>query len=209
MLIETLKWRHEFKASETASETFPEDIFGKLGYVYGKDKEGRPVTYNVYGGNTDLGVVFGDTQRFLRWRVGLMEKGLKLVDFLTVDSLVQVHDYDGVGLSSRNADSKRAASEATKIFQDFYPELLVSLPPSENLLTSSNAYPMSQHKKYFINVPALMAWIFWAFKPLVSAQTFAKLQVVGKGPAVIGKELLLAVDKSELPKRYGGDADAF
>lgn len=36
-------------------------------------------------------------------------------------------DYEGVGLSSRDANSKRAAKEATTIFQDYYPEFLVSI----------------------------------------------------------------------------------
>lgn len=44
MLIATLRWRDHFKVNEAVKEEFPDDIFGKLGYVYGKDKGGRPVT---------------------------------------------------------------------------------------------------------------------------------------------------------------------
>ena len=64
--------------------------------------------YNVYGGDQDLKQVFGDTERFLRyvftlfcsvisntwtrrWRVGLMERGLREIDFVNVDAMVQVH----------------------------------------------------------------------------------------------------------------------
>ena len=54
-----------------------------------------------------------------------------------------------------------------------------------------------------------MSWIFWIFKPLLSAATIAKMSVVGRGKASIGRELGVIIDKSELPKRYGGDADAF
>ena len=54
-----------------------------------------------------------------------MERGLRQVDFLTVDSLVQVHDYNGVSISSRTAESKKAATEATNLFKAHYPELLV------------------------------------------------------------------------------------
>jgi phosphatidylinositol transfer protein SFH5 len=134
-----------------------------------------------------------------------MEKGVQLLDFETVDQMVQVHgmlfslvdwllqtcliDYDGVGLSSRTAESKAAASEASSIFQSHYPEML--------------------YKKYFVNVPSFMSWIFWLFKPLLSTQTIAKMSVVGKGPDAIGKELLVIIDTSELPKRYGGEAEAF
>lgn len=42
-------------------------------------------------------------------------------------------DYKGVTLSSRDANSKNAASEATNIFQNHYPEFLVSPPPNQNL----------------------------------------------------------------------------
>lgn len=45
MLVNTLKWRREFKVEELKIEDFPQDIFGNLGHIYGKDKEGRPVKW--------------------------------------------------------------------------------------------------------------------------------------------------------------------
>lgn len=188
-LIDTLKWRHTFKASETVNEVFPDEVFGKLCHNFGKDKDGRPISYNVYGGDQDLKAIFGDLDRFLRWRVSMQEKALRLLDFTTVDTLLQVHDYDGLGMSSRDANSKKAAADASKIFQDYYPETL--------------------YRKFFVGVPTIMTWIFWAFKPLVSSATFAKLSVVGRGPETIGKELLPYIDSSQLPQRYGGSAQAF
>jgi len=68
---------------------------------------------------------------------------------------------------------------------------------------------LHQYKKFFVNVPSLMSWIFWLFKPLMSAQTLAKMSVVGSGAQSIGKELLPLIDASELPKRYGGQSDAW
>ncbi|KAJ6527241.1 hypothetical protein DFH09DRAFT_1414501 [Mycena vulgaris] len=73
MFVETLRWRDEFKVDSALKEEFPADVFGKLGHIFGRDKEGRPVVYNVYGGNSDLDAVFGDIDRFLRWRVAFME----------------------------------------------------------------------------------------------------------------------------------------
>ncbi|KAF8967734.1 CRAL-TRIO domain-containing protein, partial [Flammula alnicola] len=128
--------------------------------------------YNIYGGNQDLKAVFGDVQRFIRWRVALMER-----------------NYEGVSLTSRDANSKAAAAEASNIFQSHYPELL--------------------YKKFFINVPTLLNWIFWAFKPLLSANTLAKMSVVGTGHHAIKKTLSEFIDVKELPKKYGGNADAF
>ena len=47
-------------------------------------------------------------------------------------------DYAGVKMSSRTANSKAAASEATNIFQSHYPELLVSMLAS-TIATSSKS----------------------------------------------------------------------
>ena len=44
MLINTLKWRAEFKPDGLVNEKFPEDVFGNVGHIYGRDKDGRPVT---------------------------------------------------------------------------------------------------------------------------------------------------------------------
>jgi hypothetical protein len=189
MFISTLRWRDEFNVEAACKEEFPQDVFGQLGHIYGKDKQGRPVVYNIYGGNKDLKAVFGDVQRFLRWRVAFMEKSIELLDFETVDQMIQVHDYAGVSMTSRDANSKNAASEASSIFSGHYPELL--------------------HKKYFINVPSYMTWIFWLFKPLMPAATLAKMSVVGSGPSTIGKVLLVEIDAKHLPKQYGGEAEAF
>jgi len=47
MLVNTLRWRESFNVSAALDEKFPEDIFGGLGYVSGRDKDGRPVTYVI------------------------------------------------------------------------------------------------------------------------------------------------------------------
>lgn len=55
-----------------------------------------------------------------------MEKTVRTLDYEKYDQMVQVHDYAGVNfLGGRDANQKAAASEATKIFQDYYPEFLV------------------------------------------------------------------------------------
>lgn len=57
-----------------------------------------------------------------------MEKSVRLLNFETLDQMIQVHDYDGVSLmGGRDANQKAAAGEATNIFQNHYPEFLVSL----------------------------------------------------------------------------------
>lgn len=71
-----------------------------------------------------------------------MESSIRLLDFETLDQMIQVHgkaalsfhrcntqsaiaDYEGVSMFGRTANQKAAASEATTIFQNHYPEFLV------------------------------------------------------------------------------------
>jgi phosphatidylinositol transfer protein SFH5 len=52
MMIDTLRWREEFKIDEAMKETFP-DVFNGFGHLYGRDKEGRPVAYVLCSVNID------------------------------------------------------------------------------------------------------------------------------------------------------------
>ncbi|KAJ3521781.1 hypothetical protein NMY22_g12167 [Coprinellus aureogranulatus] len=189
MLVNTLRWRESFNIEAALKEEFPKDLFDNMGVIYGKDKGNRPVVYNLYGANPDLKSVFSDVQRFLRWRVALQERSVALLDFTEVDQTLQIHDYAGVSLSSRDANSKAAASEASNIFGAHYPELL--------------------YKKFFINVPSWMTWIFWAFKAIIPSATLAKMAVVGSSTSALRSALLPHIDAKQLPKRYGGEAEAF
>jgi phosphatidylinositol transfer protein SFH5 len=138
-----------------------------------------------------------------------MERGASMLDFETVDAMVQVHDYLGVTMSSRDANSKQAASEASSIFGAHYPEFLVCLTYLSDLVPTMTHYDLAQVRKYFVNVPAVMSWIFWLFKPIIPSQTFAKMEVCGKGQREIFKALNTEIDEKQIPQRYGGLLDAF
>ncbi|KAN0138189.1 CRAL/TRIO domain containing protein [Lactarius tabidus] len=170
MMIMTLRWRDEFKVEDAMKETCP-GVFNGFGHIYGHHKEARPVI--IYGGNNDLTATFSDVRRFIRWRVALMEHGIKLIDFETVDQMVQIHDYEGVGINSRPSNSKAATSELSHIPK-----------------------PLPRARKFFVNVPVLMTWIFWLFKPVLSPATLAKTKVVGQWPV---QDYV-----KELPAQYGG-----
>ncbi|CAG8493231.1 6851_t:CDS:2, partial [Acaulospora colombiana] len=125
MLIKSLKWRLEFKADELLTENFPESVFAKVGFIHKHDKMNRPVTYNLYGG-LDNQEVFGNLDRFLRWRIQLMEKGILHLDFVKVDQIIQVHDYNNVSMISYDKTAKTASKSVIQITQDNYPEFLVN-----------------------------------------------------------------------------------
>ncbi|KAI8378257.1 CRAL-TRIO domain-containing protein [Choanephora cucurbitarum] len=160
MLINTLRWRKEFSADTLLDETFDEKVYNdSLGLLYKTDKEGRPVTYNFYG-DLDQEAVFGDINKFIRWRVQLMEKGVKEIDFVHVDSMVQMHDYKGASMFGRTANAKEATNTIIKIMQDNYPEFLAT--------------------KFFVNVPKWGSIVFKLVRPLLSEATVKKFVICAK-----------------------------
>lgn len=60
-----LKWRKEFSADTLLEEEFDNKIYDdSVGFLYKTDKEGRPVTYNFYGG-LDQNKVFGNVDTYV------------------------------------------------------------------------------------------------------------------------------------------------
>lgn len=62
MLTNTLIWRAKFKADHVLEESFDDEVFSTVGFLYKTDKDGRPVTYNKYGGDLNLEAVFGNVE---------------------------------------------------------------------------------------------------------------------------------------------------
>ena len=193
----TILWRKEFGVEQVLTETFPEE-FSQAGYVHGVDLVGRPVMFNVYGVHQEIfsgklaqvklhvmmlltSSVFLDLNRFLRWRVQLMEHGIKQLDFHSANSLVQIHDYDGVSMFSSTESTKAAARETVKLFAEHYPELLA--------------------KKFFINVPWYMAGFYSFLQPLIPAKTAEKFVICSSG---YKEDLLKVIPVDSLPVKYGG-----
>ncbi|KAJ2648011.1 Non-classical phosphatidylinositol transfer protein (PITP) [Coemansia sp. RSA 1250] len=162
MLVNTLKWRAEFGVEGILQEEFPKDVFGNVGYLYGHDNDGRPVTYNFYGG-LDNKKVFGDLDQFLRWRVQLHERGMQQLDFVDVADMVQVHDYEGVGLLSYDKFARAASKATVQLMSDNYPETLAT--------------------KIFANVPGWGETIFNIIGRWLSDETKKKFVVVSKATA--------------------------
>ncbi|KAJ1801369.1 Non-classical phosphatidylinositol transfer protein (PITP) [Coemansia sp. RSA 2399] len=179
MLTNTLKWRAEFGVDALLDETFPEDVFGSVGYMHGTDKEGRPVTYNFYG-NLDNKAVFGDLERFLRWRVQLHERGMRAVDFVNTSDMVQVHDYDGVGIFSYDKYARAASRATVQVMSDNYPETLAT--------------------KVFANVPAWGETIFNIIGRWLSDDTKRKFVVVSATNAYAA--LADRIDPENIPEKF-------
>ncbi|KAL7176595.1 hypothetical protein ACSBR2_030017 [Camellia fascicularis] len=88
MLLKCLQWRKDFGADTILDEDLGfKELEGVVAYMHGFDRKGHPVCYNAYGVFKDKDMydrIFGDDkklQKFLRWRVQVLERGIKLLHF--------------------------------------------------------------------------------------------------------------------------------
>lgn len=182
-LLKTLKWRKEFNPLAAAEENVESNMC-KLGVVT-KSPGGKVVTWNLYGAIKDPGDIFKAQEKFIRWRVGLHEQALKLLDFEdeTLSYMDQVHDYMNVSFLRMNSNIRKTSSKVIELFQAYYPETL--------------------NAKYFVNVPYIMMWAFRLIRTFTSEATTAKFQVLANGEQ-LAKDL-----GTWVPRTYGGTADCF
>ncbi|WWD22216.1 hypothetical protein CI109_106707 [Kwoniella shandongensis] len=195
-LTKTLKWRKDFGLdTDAAPDDFGPDFEG-LGYVtkVGKaDGKSDVVTWNVYGAVKDLKKPFGDLDRFLRWRINLMEQAITHLDLSNTSIPIpdygkgsdphridQVHLYGGVSFLRMNPLVRVASKAVIEIMQAHYPEMLL--------------------RKFFVEVPLIMSWVFTAISLFVSTETAKKFQVISYKEN-LGKELGKLED---VPVEYGG-----
>lgn len=181
-LLKTLKWRKSFCPLSAAFKETHNEVLDSIGLV--TKQNDQVITWNLYGVVKDRKTVFGDLDAFLRWRVGLMELGLSTLDFSdeSKSKMSQVHDYYSVSFLKLDSQTKAASSKTIHIFQDYYPEAL--------------------DKKYFVNVPTIMGWVFTLVKPLVSKETLEKFHVLSDGAKLAG------ILGDWVPKAYGGKAES-
>ncbi|KAF4322332.1 hypothetical protein BBO99_00003966 [Phytophthora kernoviae] len=198
-LGETLSWRSSFKPLEALKENFSKEKFGGLGYVF--EIDGVPssenkkdvVTFNIYGAVKDNQATFGDIEQFMRWRVALMEMGIQKLKLSEATQPipdyeqgrdpyqgVQVHDYLNISFLRQDPNVKAASRHTIDVFSKVYPEML--------------------SRKFFVNVPVLMGWVFAGFKLFLSAETIRKFTVLSYG------EQLVTELGEGVPEVYGGKA---
>ncbi|BDD58708.1 Non-classical phosphatidylinositol transfer protein (PITP) [Monascus purpureus] len=195
-LTKALEWRKKMDPVALLEKgSYNAEKFDGLGYktIY-KNDDGKDivVTWNIYGSvNSD--VTFGNLDEFLKWRVALMElaiKDLKLgeatsvLDYTGEDpyQMIQVHDYQNVSFLRMNPNARSASRKTIEVFSTAYPELL--------------------KEKFFVNVPAIMGWMFAAMKVFLSKNTTRKFHPISNG-ANLAREFPASLAKL-LPKVYGG-----
>ncbi|AGO12802.1 AaceriACR247Wp [[Ashbya] aceris (nom. inval.)] len=185
-LVGALNWRRQFQPLKAAFAEEHDERLLAAGYI-SHDASAAPntrtVTWNLYGKLAACKDLFADQDTFIRYRVGLMERGIQALDFLDPDNccMTQVHDYEDVSVWNMNADVKKCSRRVIAIFQDHYPELL--------------------YAKYFVNVPAILRWVYDVVRAFVSEETSRKFVVLNDGTK-------LAAYLTGVPASYGGAAPA-
>ncbi|CCH44373.1 Phosphatidylinositol transfer protein sfh5 [Wickerhamomyces ciferrii] len=186
-LTKTLKWRKEFNPLSAAFNEDHDSKFDDIGILttYSNNEANtKNITWNLYGAGGNPKELFKDLDKFLRYRVGLMERNVQLLDFTKPENnfATQIHDYKGVSFLKFDPDVKKGSKATIQIFQDYYPELL--------------------YKKFFVNVPSLLFWVFEFVKKFLSDTTTRKFIVLNNS------ENLVKYLGNDVPKIYGGKGDS-
>jgi hypothetical protein len=202
-LQKTLEWRAKTKPLDLLNQKFNKSKFGGLGYVtsYSRSEAKDPTTdpaqiftWNIYGNVTSIDETFGTLSEFISWRVALMELALQSLNISSATvpisssdaqdpyKIFQVHDYKSISFLRQSAAVKTASTETIKVFAQNYPELL--------------------KEKFFLNVPAIMGFLYGVIKLFVAEKTRKKFHPMSNGGA-LNKEFEAWLGKM-LPKEYGG-----
>lgn len=132
LLQKTLIWRKEFGTDGIVEEDFGRDL-KNVAFLDGSDKQGQPLSYMVYGAFKDKDLyqsMFGcvDSDKFVRWRVQCIERGIENLNFKDgrINSIVHITDLK----ASPGPDMKElhsASKKAITLLQDKYPEIVLEM----------------------------------------------------------------------------------
>lgn len=188
MLKSVVAWRKDFGIEDLLEEDFGSELH-KLVFMYGFDKEGHPVCYNAFGefSNKELyHNTFADEDKrtkFLRWRIQLLEKSIRNLDFSPdgISTFVQVNDLkNSPGFFAK--ELRQATNQALQLLQDNYPEFVA--------------------KQVVVNV----SWWYLAFYKMISPffTQRSKSKFVFVGPSKSTETLLKYIAPEQLPVQFGG-----
>ncbi|KAI3840763.1 hypothetical protein MKX03_006499 [Papaver bracteatum] len=189
LLQKTLIWRREFGTDGIVEEDFGRDL-KNVAFLDGSDKQGQPLSYIVYGAFKDkdiyqsmFGCVDNNSDKFVRWRVQCIERGIENLNFKDggINSIVHITDLN----ASPGPDMKElhsASKKAITLLQDKYPEIVA--------------------RNIYINVPF---W-YYAYHALSSPMLTQRMKnkFIFARPSKVAKTLLKYIAPEYIPVQYGG-----
>lgn len=187
MLHNSVAWRKAFGADSILEEDlkFDENL-DSVAFMHCYDKVGHPVCYNAYGIFRDKELyhkIFGDDEKlkkFLRWRVQILERGIKLLNFKPggVNAMIQITDLKNMPKKELRA----ASNQILALFQDNYPEMVA--------------------RKVFINVPWYFSALYSMLSPFLTQRTKSKFVIAREGK--VTETLYKFISPENVPIQYGG-----
>ncbi|PSR79998.1 CRAL-TRIO domain-containing protein [Coniella lustricola] len=196
-----LNFRKEKKPLELLTKTYSAHKFADLGVVTVYPVKDSPlpevITWNMYGNVKDkMDEVFVPLDEFMDYRIALQELGIQQLKLseatepITATNdpyrIIQVHDYKSISFLRQNPNVKAAKNEIIKQFSLAYPELL--------------------KEKFFVNVPAIMGWLYAAIKVFIAEKTAKKFHPMANGTNLAAEFKASGLDEKQLPKEYGGES---
>lgn len=150
-----------------------------------KSNKNLITTWNLYSDFKSTQLAASDLNAFIRWRVGVMERGIALLDFTQDETayISQLHDYNKVSIIRMDPAIKEATKTSIDLFQSYYPEML--------------------DVQYIVNIPTVMQWVFNIVKHFIAKQTLEKFRVVSNGT-----DLAKVTGATWVPKQYGGSGES-
>ncbi|URD88992.1 CRAL/TRIO domain [Musa troglodytarum] len=214
MLLRCAEWRREFGADGVAEEEQVglKEVEGVVAFMHGWDRRGHPVCYNAYGVFKDAAVyerVLGDAdklQRFLRWRVQVMERGVRLLHLRPggINSIIQVTDLKDMP----KRELRAASNHILSLFQDNYPEMVArKVGGTAGLLprcfsSASSSQPCIHQPQVFINVPWYFSVLYAMISPFLTERTKSKFVIAREGN--VAETLYKFIRPEFVPVQYGG-----
>lgn len=198
MFISVMKWREEMQV-DTILETFPQHpLFQKLVDYWPASthwqnppltKDGSLVLVQALGrADPSMIDVFG-AETVIMFHIWSMENLEKKYWEIVAEKgywpgFVMIEDFQGIGWHSFSSRVLKVAQEATRINQNYYPEML--------------------RKMYIINVPSVF-YMFWKGVQLwLEARSLAKMELINGGVSLVANKFDAIFDMSTIPPRLGG-----
>nr|XP_043638202.1 patellin-6-like [Erigeron canadensis] len=130
MLRECLWWRHEFGADSILEQDLGfKEFEGVVSYMNGVDKEGHPIwwenNYGIFENKEIYNKFLGDDkklEKFLRWKVQVLERGIKMLDFKPsgTKSITMVYNVRGLP----NKEHKFYSKHLFPLLRNNYPGII-------------------------------------------------------------------------------------
>lgn len=150
--------------------------------------------------------------RFLRWRVALMERSVQKLNLASATQPIpnygdgpdpyqgfQVHDYLQVSFIRQDPRAPPCAL-LLPYAHHANTTTVVKAASKKTIEVLGRYYPETLSRKFFVNVPVIMGWVYAAMKLVVAKETVKKFTVLSYGNQLAG-EL-----GQGIPNVYGGSA---